>query len=495
VDAFMTCSGPSLGRPADLDVLQDPRRVRHEDRQRVVGRDEVVDDRGGVDAHEADVQSGLVLLRDAGLVEADDALVGLAGAQRDDAAGVVTGHRDLAAREDRHTAPGGHLVPVDAGGAGHQAAPVALPEEGRDRLRMGEEHPGLAPHRQQFVHVVRGGRPGEGADPLSVVHVVQQPELPVVDQLPLLALADLLDGQPQLLGGLVHRIVVEVGDPGVDAQHGLGQGQLVLARSEFVVDEAAGKGLLADVPGLHRDVGLALAVHRPVLSLDVRLQMGRERGHPVGELLDHGPGQREHHAGGLGADRGQPQRIGLADRLVAHLVAVGDDPDDLLVAVLAAGEAGEPAVHDQIGLRDGLPGLEEHLPRADLTGPEPAGDLPQHLQVVVAAQDRQLGQRLGDDPDVVGPVLLEVHPAASGTQLEAPVDPVGAALDVHPRQRLQQPSRGDGLHLGFGLGRGGELTCRSGAETGERAVGGRVGGGFVEGGTGGTVRCGHIPSF
>ena len=53
------------------------------------------------------------------------------------------------------------------------------------------------------------------------VGVVQQPELAVVDQLVLLALAQRLDGQPQLLLDLVHRLVVEVGDPGVHPQHGL----------------------------------------------------------------------------------------------------------------------------------------------------------------------------------------------------------------------------------------------------------------------------------
>jgi len=384
-------------------------------------------------------------------------------------------------------------VPLDARRPRHKAAPVALPEERRDRLRMGQEQLGLAAHREQFVHVVRGGRAREGADALAVVGVVQQPELPVVDQLPLLAFPDLLDGQPELLLGLVHRVVVEVGDPGVHPQHGLGQRQLVLARGEFVVDVAAADRRLPDMARLHGDVGLALAVHRQALPARVGLQMGGEGGHPTGELRDHGPGQHQHGGGGLGPDRAQPQRVRLPDGLVAQLRAVGDDTDDLLLAVLALREAGEAAVHDEEGLRDRLPGLDEDLAGADLPDVETGRDLLQHLEVGVAPQRRELGERAGDDPDVVGAVLLELHPAPAHLELEAPVHPVGAALHVHPRQHAQQPARADGLHLGFGLGGGGELPGGLGAEAG-RCGSGR-GLRFVDGGAGGAVRCGHVPSW
>ena len=57
------------------------------------------------------------------------------------------------------------------------------------------------------------GGPAWGWMPLLEVGVVEQAELPVVDQLVLLALAQRLDGEPELLLGLVHRPVVEVGDP------------------------------------------------------------------------------------------------------------------------------------------------------------------------------------------------------------------------------------------------------------------------------------------
>ena len=65
--------------------------------------------------------------------------------------------------------------------------------------------------------------------------VGQQAELRVVDQVVFLAFAQRLDGQPQLLLHLVHRVVEQVRDPGVHAQHALRHAQLVLARLHVVV--------------------------------------------------------------------------------------------------------------------------------------------------------------------------------------------------------------------------------------------------------------------
>ena len=124
----------------------------------------------------------------------------------------------------------------------------------------------LRRRREQLVQVVRGGRAAAGVDALLEVGVVQQAELAVVDQLVLLALAQRLDGQPQLLLGLVHRLVVEVGDPGVDPQHGLGDAQLVLARRQLVVDEGARQHRLAGVAGGQLDLGLAVLVLRLLRS-------------------------------------------------------------------------------------------------------------------------------------------------------------------------------------------------------------------------------------
>ncbi|CAM5729564.1 Flavohemoprotein [Streptomyces badius] len=141
------------------------------------------------------------------------------------------------------------MVTSDVDALRDESPPVALPAEGSDGLRVGEEELRSATAREQLVHVVRAGHPVVRLDPLPVVAVVEKSELPVVDQLVLLALAQRLDREPQLLLGLVHRLVVEVGDPAVDLQHGLGDAQLVLAGRRVVVDEGVRDDRLADMAG------------------------------------------------------------------------------------------------------------------------------------------------------------------------------------------------------------------------------------------------------
>ena len=107
------------------------------------------------------------------------------------------------------------------------------------------------------------GGPAAGMDALLEIRVVQQPEVAVVDHLVLLALLQRLDGQPQLLLGLVHRVAEEVGDAGVHVEHGLGHAQLVLAGRELVVDEGARQRLLSRVARGQLDGRLS----HPVLRL------------------------------------------------------------------------------------------------------------------------------------------------------------------------------------------------------------------------------------
>src|SRR5690606_34978759 len=73
---------------------------------------------------------------------------------------------------------------------------------------------------------------------------------------------------------LVHRPVVEVGDPGVDAQEGLCDAQLVLAGRRLVVDERAGQDGFAVVPGRQLDRRLPVPVLRRAGRGTVLLQVG-----------------------------------------------------------------------------------------------------------------------------------------------------------------------------------------------------------------------------
>ena len=72
-----------------------------------------------------------------------------------------------------------------------------------------------------MVHVVGRGWPVGGVDALGQVGVVEQPVAGTVEQFVLLALAHRLDGEAELLLDLVHGVVEQIGDTGVDAQRGL----------------------------------------------------------------------------------------------------------------------------------------------------------------------------------------------------------------------------------------------------------------------------------
>src|ERR1700734_1200092 len=112
--------------------------------------------------------------------------------------------------------PAGPRSPADLRRLRVDAAVGALAAERGDGPRMGEEESGVLPHAgQQFVHVVGGRRAGPGVQPLGEIGVAQQADVGVVDELIFLAFAQGLDGQAELVLDLVHRVVVQVGDPGV----------------------------------------------------------------------------------------------------------------------------------------------------------------------------------------------------------------------------------------------------------------------------------------
>ena len=64
--------------------------------------------------------------------------------------------------------------------------------------------------------------PTAAATPLLSVSDASKAAHTAADQFMLLALPQHLDRQPQLLFDLVHRLVIQIGDPGMDAQDGLG---------------------------------------------------------------------------------------------------------------------------------------------------------------------------------------------------------------------------------------------------------------------------------
>ena len=111
--------------------------------------------------------------------------------------------------------------------------------------RVGQEEAGVF-----HTLVISASRSsGVGAPPrvwmvCSGVDLRQQAVLGVVDQLGLLAFLDRLDGQPQLLGDLVVRAGVQVGDPGVHVEQRGDRPQREFARAGLVVDIGLGQRVL-----------------------------------------------------------------------------------------------------------------------------------------------------------------------------------------------------------------------------------------------------------
>ncbi len=300
---------------------------------------------------------------------------------------------------------------------------------------------------------------------------MEQAELAVVDHLVFLAFAQGLDGQSQLLLELVHRLVVEVGDAGVDPQHGLGDAQFVLARRELVVDEGAGQRGLAGVSGGHGDVGLAAAVRRAGgPGREVR-DMGAQRLRAVRQLPERLQGEGQHGAAGDGAHGEGPGRVRLQGHALAEVVAVGQGAERGLVAVLAGAGLGELAVGDEEDLVRGPALFDERVAGRVLPLDEGVRERLEHVAVLEAAQQRQLAQLGRDDADV-GAGGDELDAAVADRVRQPPVDPVGAGRDLHPGQDAQQPAGGDPAHLRYGLGGRRELACRVGAQA--QLCGGRL---------------------
>ena len=231
------------------------------------------------------------------------------------------------------------------------------------------------------------------------VGVVQQAELPVVDQLVLLALAQRLDGQPELLLGLVHRLVVEVGDPAVDPQHGLRDAQLVLARAQLVVDERAGQHGLAAVAGGQLDLGLAVVVLRPLTAgLPGLAGAARRLGDRSSTACEVLAGQGQHGAGGHGLRGELPLASRSSSSLLAEVVAVGQHAEHRSSPYAPVADLVDLAVRDQA--RPGRSGrlADDHLAGPELALDEPVGERGQHLHVLEAAQQRQLAELRGDRP-------------------------------------------------------------------------------------------------
>ena len=158
-----------------------------------------------VESHQTSRQRGGNLARDATLMQADDTLVLFAHTHEDDLCGanatasqVLSLYLYLVGWYQWNTAPQDDLRAKEIGGHRGYAAPCALTLEGGDGTRMGNEEGRLFPYqRQQFVKVVGSRRAIARGDAVGRIDCCQQTEVLVVDEFPLLAFLDALDGEPE----------------------------------------------------------------------------------------------------------------------------------------------------------------------------------------------------------------------------------------------------------------------------------------------------------
>jgi hypothetical protein len=115
-----------------------------------------------------------------------------------------------------------------------------------------------------------------------------------------------------------------------------------------------------------------------------------------------------------------------------------------------------------VGDQDHLVGLValqgQHVAGLELALDEAAGQDVEDVDVLVAAEQRQLAQLERDHLDLRARVV-EGDAAVADRVAQATIEPEHA-VDVDPRQQLEQPARRDPLHLRRRLGRGGQLASR-----------------------------------
>ncbi len=109
-------------------------------------------------------------------------------------------------------------------------------------------------HRDRPVKAYPCGR----RDADAVRDFVEQAKLRMIDQLPLLALFDCIDGQAHLLAKLVDSIAIKISNAGMRVEHRLDGAEMILARIDLVVDKGRRKSsALRRPPSTHRPSDLS----------------------------------------------------------------------------------------------------------------------------------------------------------------------------------------------------------------------------------------------
>lgn len=128
----------------------------------------------------------------------------------------------------------------------------------------------------------------------------------------------------------------------------------------------------------------------------------------IGEQLEVLPGQDERGAGGGGAGGVLPDRRLVDEGVLAEVGAVGDSPEDGVLAVGARADLVDAAVGEQEHLVAGAAEGGQLLAGLEVDLPEALGEFAEDVEVLVVAQQAELTE-LGRDHLDPGPGLDELH--------------------------------------------------------------------------------------
>jgi hypothetical protein len=129
----------------------------------------------------------------------------------------------------------------------------------------------------------------------------------------LLAFPQLRDGELELMLDLVHRLVEQVRDSRMHAQHGLRHLQLVLTRRAVIVHERGRQHLLSGMSGGHGQGHLAAAALGFLRLGGVLVQVISQRPRLLGQRGELGPVEAQQRAGGFRGDGLVPHRLRVGE--------------------------------------------------------------------------------------------------------------------------------------------------------------------------------------
>src|SRR6201995_3313746 len=250
---------------SDFYILEHAQSVFCQHRCRAVERYQIRGYRVAANPHKTNRQSGSLLSWQPGLKQSYDALFSLPGAHEEDVCLPRPVDVQFVGQDQRKTSPGQERRSKNRGCRWRNTAEGALPSKRSNRFGVREEECRLFPDaREQFIHIVRGGRSAAYRDLEGRINIVQEAVIGVVDELGLLALFHLLDRQPELLSNLVVRMAKQVGDAGVNVHHGRDRTERIFARSFYIIDEGFRQCPLITGPAVDFNVLIVLDLVDPI---------------------------------------------------------------------------------------------------------------------------------------------------------------------------------------------------------------------------------------